>query len=132
MGDARSFFNSLPVAGGLFESLWGSPEQEAKQKAMAEAQQAMFAYRPVAMDARLGAMNNMSAAFGPMQQLMGQMYGPAAQTDMSKLIGNPFSEQAQAEMLAKAQGPGPGRTTPMPAPTDSTGRALNRPPRGQY
>lgn len=99
----RSFVNSLPVVGGVFESIWGSPEQEAKQAAMEQAKQAMFAYRPMAMDTRMNAMQNSAAAFGPMQQLMGQMYGQGAQTDMSKLISNPFPDRMQDDMRQMAK-----------------------------
>lgn len=115
MGDPRSFMNSLPVAGGLFESLWGSPEQEAHQKSMEQAKQAMFQYRPWAMDAGMNVMNNQAAAFGPMQQLIGQMYGNGAQMDFGKIIQNPFSAEHQANIRGmvnpqQRQG-GPGMQT---------------------
>lgn len=94
----RSFLNSLPIAGGIFEGLFGSPEQEAHARELARVKAAYEAYRPEMQANRFGAMQNQSAAFGPMQQLMGQMYGPGAQMDFSKIVQNPFANSQNPKM----------------------------------
>lgn len=97
-----AFWNELPVVGGLAGAIFGNPEQEAHQKQMAAARQAMMAYRPQAMQSRMNAMGNMSHAFTPMNNLMGQMYGSGSQMDFGKTLANPFSQQMQEGMMEQA------------------------------
>lgn len=97
-----AFFDELPVVGGVFGSIFGDPEEDAHQAAMKKAVQDMYKYRPEAMNARMTAMGNMSHAFNPMNNMMGQTYGPGAQMDMSKMIQNPFSPEAIARMNQQA------------------------------
>lgn len=97
-----AFWNELPVVGGLAGAIFGNPEQEAHQKQMAAARQAMLAYRPEAMNSRMNAMGSMAHAFTPMNNLMGQMYGQQAQMPIQQTIQNPFSQQMQEGMMKQA------------------------------
>lgn len=97
-----SWYNELPLVGGVLGGIFGNPEEEAHQKALKRAQQDMYAYRPEVMGARMNAMGSMSHAFEPINNLMGQAYGPGAQMDWSKMIQNPFSPEAIDRMNAKA------------------------------
>jgi hypothetical protein len=89
MDGLRRGLNSVPIAGGVFSSIWGDPDQEAHAAAMEQAAKQYEQYRPLAADARFQAFNNMSAAFGPMQQLMAQMYGKGATTPFSAMVQQP-------------------------------------------
>lgn len=102
--DWRSGFNSLPIAGGFLSSIWGDPAEEANAAAMAEAVRSYKEYRPENINARMNAFHSMSNVFSPMNNLMGQMYGPGAQIDMSKVVQNPFSQGYMDDINAQASG----------------------------
>lgn len=104
-----AFWNELPVVGGLAGAVFGNPEQEAQQRAMQQASQAMMRYRPDAMNARMNVMGNMSHAFNPMNNLMGQMYGQGAMMPIEQTIQNPFSKQMQEGMMQQAFTPDVGK-----------------------
>lgn len=97
-----AWWNELPVFGGLAGAVFGNPEEEAHQDAMRKASQAMMAYRPDAMNTRMNAMGSMSHAFDPMNNMMGQMYGPQAQMNMQQTIQNPFPKAMQSNMVEQA------------------------------
>ena len=97
-----SWWNELPVVGGLAGGIFGNPEEEAHEAALQKARGEMLAYRPDAMNARMNAMGSMSHAFDPMNNMMGQMYGPQAQMDMNKTIQNPFPQAMQSNMVEQA------------------------------
>ncbi len=101
-----AFWNELPIVGGLAGAIFGNPEEEAQQKAFADAHAALMKYRPQAMQARMNAMGSMQHAFDPMNNLMGQMYGPQAMQNMSQTMQNPFPQAMQDEMNGQAN-PGP-------------------------
>lgn len=109
-----AFWNEIPLVGGLLGGIFGNPEQEAHEKALKRAQQEMFQYRPEALDARMNAMHSMAGAFGPANNMMGQMYGSGAQMDVGSMIQNPFSPEAQARMRAMAN---PKKNTTIRAQT---------------
>jgi hypothetical protein len=100
------------VLGGLFNLFDDSEENH--QRTMNDVAKQYQAYRPEMQANRYQAMQNQSAAFGPMQALMGQMYGPQSQMDFSKIVQNPFAN------------------TPKPQPQQSAGNAAfsvnNMPP----
>lgn len=97
-----AWWNELPVVGGLAGAVFGNPEQEAQQKAMRDASAAMMRYRPDAMNARMNAFGSMQHAFDPMNNLMGQMYGPQAQMNMQQTMQNPFPKAMQSSMVDQA------------------------------
>src|SRR6476620_2580335 len=97
-----SWWNELPVVGGLAGAVFGNPEQEAQQKAMRDASAALMRYRPDAMNARMNAMGSMQHAFDPMNNLMGQMYGPQSQMNMQQTLQNPFPQAMQSSMVDQA------------------------------
>lgn len=122
-----AFWNELPLVGGLLGGIFGNPEEEAHQKALQQARQDMYKYRPEAMDARMNAMGTMSHAFEPVNNMMGQAYGPGAQQDWSQLIKNPFSDEAIARMRQQANpNTNAGNTVPFP-----TNRPVNQQPAQQ-
>lgn len=97
-----SWWTELPVVGGLAGAIFGNPEQEAQQRAMQNASTAMMRYRPDAMNARMNAFGSMQHAFDPMNNLMGQMYGPAAQQNFGQTLQNPFPKAMQSNMIDQA------------------------------
>jgi hypothetical protein len=78
----------------------------------------MYAYRPEAMQANMNVMGNMSHAFEPMNNMMGQAYGPQMQMDWSKMIQNPFSADAQLRMMEQAH---PKQKAPQYSPMQQIG-----------
>lgn len=110
----RSFINSLPVVGGVTSSLWGDPSQEAVQHAYGQAQQEQRKNRAYNMDARMNAMNQGALAFGPRNQMLGQMMGqqgPAMNLD--PMLQNPMTMAQQNDIRAQAFGSGPPTAAPQ-------------------
>lgn len=112
--DPRRFFNSLPVAGGLLSSIWGDPGQEAHQAAMRQAQEMLKGYRNDQMDSRMNAMTQGAQAFGPRNDMLGQMMGQQGPAmDLAPMMQNPMSPGMQNGIRAAAFGgnapPGDGR-----------------------
>jgi len=112
----RSFLNSLPVAGGVLSSLWGDPSQEAHQRSFEEARRRMAQQRSGMMDSRMNAMNQGALAFGPRNQMLGQMMGqrgPGAQAmDLNPMLQNPMSAQMQGDIRQAAFGSAPPQNAP--------------------
>ena len=108
----RNFFNSLPVVGGLTSTLWGDPQQEAMQKAFEQTQQELRKQRAYNMDTRANMMNQAQLAFGPRNQMLGQMMGQQGPAmDLSAILKNPMSQQQQDDIRTAAfgsQSPGAG------------------------
>ena len=111
----RSFLNSLP-GGGVLSSLWGDPSQEAHQRSFEEAQKMMAMQRSNQMDARMNAMNQGALAFGPRNQMLGQMMGqrgPNAQAmNLNPMMQNPMTPGAQASIRQAAFGSAPPTSAP--------------------
>jgi hypothetical protein len=115
-----AWWNEIPVVGGLAGAIFGNPEEKAHEKALRDATQQMFAYRPELMDARMNVIGNMSHAFEPMNNIMGQAYGPQAQFNMQSMVKNPFTDDAQLRMRQMAhptpKGPPGGGFWPQAIP----------------
>jgi hypothetical protein len=98
----RKFVNSLPVVGGLMSSIWGDPGQEAHQKALQRAREEQLRQRAFDMDAQMNAMNQGAQAFGPRNQMLGQMMGQQGPAmDLQPMLQNPMS-QAQQDSIRSA------------------------------
>lgn len=112
----RSFINSLPGVGGITSSLWGDPSQEAHQKSYERAQQMLAQQRSNMMDSRMNAMNQGALAFGPRNQMLGQMMGqqgPNAQAmDLAPMLQNPMSPSMQGDIRQAAFGSAPPQNAP--------------------
>lgn len=124
--DPRRFMNSLPGAGGFLTSLWGDPGQEAHQKAMQQAQEMLKMQRSNQMDGRMNAMNQGAMAFGPRNDMLGQMMGKQGPAmDLAPMMQNPMPVNQQNDIRAQAFG--------VPAPNDGrpVGGAWTG-PRGPY
>ena len=104
----RRFVNSLPGVGGITSSLWGDPSQEAVQDAYAKAQEEQAKNRSFNMDARMNAMNQAALAFGPRNQMLGQMMGQQGPLmDLNPMLQNPMSQAQQNDIRQQAFGSAP-------------------------
>lgn len=92
--------SELPIVGGLF----GNPEFEKYQQALAQNAQMLQAYRQPAMEARGQAFQQQLGALSPANQMLGAMYGPAAMVDLEALGQNPFAGLASDASFGPAQG----------------------------
>ncbi len=139
----RSFLNALPLSGGITTALWGDPSQEAHQKSFEQAQGMMGQQRSNMMDARMNAMNQGALAFGPRNQMLGQMMGqqgPNAQAmNLAPMTQNPMTPQHQAGIRQAAFGSAPPTSAPPgsgggPAPSGGqfTGGLPPKDPYGRY
>lgn len=112
----RNILNGLPFIGGTMKGIFGDPEQEAMQRAMAEAQEKMAMQRSNMMDARMNAMNQGALAFGPRNQMLGQMMGqrdPGAQAmDIGPMLQNPMPMNMQQDIRTAAFGSAPPTNAP--------------------
>lgn len=122
----RSIGNSLPFTGGITSSIWGDPSQEKHQRSFDQAKQMLDKQRAYNMDARGNMLNQGALAFGPRNQMLGQMMGqrgPDAQAmDLSQILKNPMGQAQQDDIRNAAFGGGgspqqPGQFKPvMPNP----------------
>lgn len=109
----RGFVNSLPVVGGLTSQLWGDPSQEAVQQAYREAQQQLAKQRAYQMDARMNAMNQSAMAFGPRNEMLGQMMGKQGPLmDLGPMLQNPMPQGMQSDIQKAAFGTAPPSVPP--------------------
>lgn len=135
----RSFVNSLPGIGGITTGLWGDPSQEGVQDAYSKARQAMAQQRSGMMDSRMNAMNQGALAFGPRNQMLGQMMGqrganPQAM-DLSPMLQNPMSPQMQSGIRQAAFGSAPPTNAPPGfggGPASSSRTFSGMPPKDPY
>ncbi len=128
MGDIRSGLNGLPFIGGAFESVFGSPEEEEMQRQMAASVKAYQQYRPQIMQTGMNAFQNTGAAFAPVNNLIGQMYGQQYMPDMGKIVQNPFPDSMRSGMYQDAFGA--AKQPKAPVSTYAPGgdaRNMNRP-----
>jgi len=109
----RKFLNSLPGAGGVLSSLWGDPSQEAHQRSFEEAQRMMREQRSNMMDARMNAMGQGALAFGPRNQMLGQMMGQEGPAmDLNPMLQNPMPQNMQTDIRTAAFGAAPPPNAP--------------------
>jgi hypothetical protein len=109
----RKFINSLPIAGGITTSLWGDPSQEGVQDAYKHAQEEQAKQRSYMMDARMNAMNQGALAFGPRNQMLGQMMGQQGPLmDLGPMMQNPMSAAQQNDIRTQAFGSAPPTNAP--------------------
>ena len=132
----RSVLNKMPFTGGLTSSLWGDPAQEDVQKSFDQAQQQMAQQRAGMMDSRMNAMNQGALAFGPRNQMLGEMMGKGPGQnlmDLDPMLQNPMTQQMQGDIRQQAFGrpPAPGAPPPMagqpgqPPPLNNVGGAFS-------
>lgn len=115
----RKLVNGLPVVGGITSNLWGDPSQEGVQDAYGKAQQQQAQQRAYMMDGRMNAMNQAAMAFGPRNQMLGQMMGQQGPAmDMTPMLQNPMSMAQQNDIRSAAFGPG----APSAAPPGAGGQ----------
>lgn len=110
---ARSHHNQLPIIGGTFESIWGSPEQEEVESTTARIAKELEDSRGGRAQQRMNAMQQSSLAFNPLTQLMGGMYGPQAQIDIEGMTKNPLTGTSDAHPAFQGVPPA-GNVGPVP------------------
>lgn len=104
----RRFINGLPGVGGVMTNLWGDPSQEGVQDAFSQAQQQQQMQRANMMDARTNAMNQSAMAFGPRNQMLGQMMGQQGPLmDLGPMLKNPMPQGMQNDIRQQAFGTAP-------------------------
>lgn len=111
----RSFLNKMPFTGGLTSSLWGDPAQEDVQQSFDQAQQMMAQQRSGMMDSRMNAMNQGALAFGPRNQMLGEMMGKGPgqnAMDLDPMLQNPMSAAMQGDIRQQAFGSAPPQNAP--------------------
>lgn len=134
----RSLVNTLPGVGGLTTALWGDPSQEGVQDAYKKSQQQMAQNRANMMDARMNAMNQGALAFGPRNQMLGEMMGMGKGKnfmDLTPMMQNPMPQTMQNDIRTQAFGSAPPAAAPpgyggQPAP--SYGQFGGVPPKDPY
>lgn len=89
--------NQLPFIGNFFDN----PAEGRMTGQMHLAGQNYQAYRPEVAQARLNALNQQASMFRPVNAMLGQMYGPQAQMDMSAAAQNPMSPRMMSLGAAK-------------------------------
>lgn len=97
MAKAEHVLRRIPGVSEVAKMFGASSEEEDRvQEEWARMQQAVESYRPASLDAQFGGLQNRLGLFGPVNDLLGQMYGPGAQFDLSAAMGNnPFASLAQ-------------------------------------
>lgn len=134
----RSLVNSLPGVGGITSNLWGDPSQEGVQDAYKQSRQQMAQQRSNMMDARMNAMNQGALAFGPRNQMLGEMMGMGKGTnfmDLGPMMQNPMPPAMQQGIRQAAFGSAPPTNAPPGyggGPAQSSGTFGGMPPKDPY
>lgn len=104
----RSLVNSIPVVGGLTSQIWGDPSQEAVQDAFGKSREELAKQRAYMMGGRMNAMNQSALAFGPRNQMLGQMMGQQGPLmDLGPMLQNPMPQAQQDDIRNQAFGIAP-------------------------
>lgn len=105
----RSFVNSMPLVGGMTSSLWGDPSQEAVQEAYKKAREQQAKDRAFMMQGRMNAMDQGALAFGPRNDMLGEMMGQRGKPaiDLQPMIRNPMPRMQQDQIVNAAFGNNP-------------------------
>lgn len=127
----RSLVNALPGVGGITTAIWGDPSQEGVQDAYKQSREEMAKQNAYQMMGRMNAMNQGALAFGPRNQMLGQMMGqtgPNAQAmDLTPMLQNPMSH-AQQDAISQAAFGAPNQPQQpkvQPRNTDPYGRRMS-------
>jgi hypothetical protein len=86
---------SIPVFGDIAK-MFGAESREEREvrEAYENMKKELQAYRPAATSAAMGGLSNQLGVFGPVNELLGKMYGPSAMFDMEAMNQNPFNRLA--------------------------------------
>ena len=95
--------NKLPIIGNFVQN----PQEQFKLAQMQEAGRQYGAYRPELAQARQNIMAQKFMGLQPMNNAMGQMYGPGAMMDTRQMLQNPMSQRMMG--LGNVKGPGQGK-----------------------
>lgn len=132
---ARGAINKIPIYGGVASAIWGDPSQEAHQESFQKARGMLDMNRADQMDSRMNAMNQGALAFGPRNQMLGEMMGKGPGQELMNLdpmLQNPMTQGMQDRIRQQAFGrpQAPGAPPPMagqpgqPPPPNNVGGAF--------
>ena len=88
----REFGNSLPVVGGVFEGLFGSPEQEKRDANLKRIMADIKMRQGMMPEMSQNMLNRQFGAMSPSNNLIGEMYGPQYMQDPSKFQQSPIPQ----------------------------------------
>ena len=77
----------------LTGSLWKNKQNEAHTKALADAARAYEEYRPLQGQNYQNSLNSQLSMYQPVQNALGKMYGPDAQTDYTQASQSPIDPE---------------------------------------
>lgn len=92
-GDGDMSWGDVPYIGSWLGPSRADVAMDKKIAGMKEAAQHYAAYRPIANQQRMNALNKMGHLFEPVNNALGQMYGPQAQFDLSSMGESPMVQQ---------------------------------------
>ncbi len=111
----RGLINKIPIYGPIASAVWGDPSQEAHQKSLQKTKEEQERERAYDMEARMNAMNQGALAFGPRNQMLGEMMGMGKGQnlmDLSPMMRNPMPQGQQNDIRQKAFGSAPPAQAP--------------------
>lgn len=86
-------WGDIPLVGGFLGDSRSDKAGKAKLEAMRDAAMQYASYRPIAMQQRMNALNNLAGLFTPVNAALGQMYGPRATFDTGLMTQSPVISQ---------------------------------------
>lgn len=98
-GSAVDNPRGIPIVGPIAEStglIGKSPEEEGLQHAFDEAQRQSALNRPMSEAAHQASIEQQLALFGPINEMLKQMYGPQFQLDLSAFSKSPLAMAREA------------------------------------
>lgn len=81
--------HEAPLIGQFFDN----PNETQKLQSMQQAAEVYHAMRPELQQAQLNALRQQMSLMGPVQNALGQMYGPGAQFSLDQAMQNPISDR---------------------------------------
>lgn len=121
--DIRRPLNHIPLLGGLGSSIWGDPDQDRMQDALAASIAEAKRVQPLMHQRDLTQARQTMGAYAPVNDLIGQMYGPGAKIDLGALLADP-NPPGMYEPLPPPPVAAPPPAVAPPAPP----RAVGLPP----
>jgi hypothetical protein len=103
----RGAINKIPIYGSIASAIWGDPGQEDHQDSLKKAAEEKEKMRAYMMDARMNAMNQGAMAFGPRNQMLGEMMGKGPgqnAMDLGPMLQNPMPQAMQDDIRKQAFG----------------------------
>ncbi|RMG11330.1 MAG: hypothetical protein D6731_15735 [Planctomycetota bacterium] len=94
MGGTQTSINWAPYKAPFVGQFFENPQEAAMRRHMIEGAQSLSAYRPVQYQARMNALQQAMSLFNPVNNALGQMYGPGAMMNMGQAAQSPLDPRA--------------------------------------